>query len=389
MLFNSSRAYDHVRALSFPRLSSTAGERKAGDYIITQLESFGLDPEIQFFSYSALPHAVILKISLLLQVALLLSAISLCGEKPFFAAVLAVLLLLYTLQSTRWGRVFETMYDVGSKKSSRNIYERITGSSPHTNLLFMAHYDSKSQTMPILFRVLCYLLFYIGMIVLILLLIGFVVTGVGDLYRDGLMHTGIVVTLFSIPAVFNFTKNTSPGALDNASGVGIVLELARILSGNIPDGLDVTFLFTGAEEEGLAGAIRFAQELGDTYSGRETFCLSYDGAGAQGKLRLTSRYGIPPVRTSRVLAGLVKEYCGDAGIDCSETYLPVGAGLEQTPLSLRGIDVITVHSGKLGKALLAVHSPNDVPDNLDADAVERSGSVGEALVQILAKRKHG
>jgi acetylornithine deacetylase/succinyl-diaminopimelate desuccinylase-like protein len=376
-----------VRSLSFPRLSSTPGEEKAGNYIIDQLKRYGLEPKIQSFSFSAFPYAVVLRATVLFQAFLLLFSIIQSGERPFLAALLALFLLGFTLMSTRWGSLFEAAYDMGPKKKSRNIYVRIAGNEPHSNLVFLAHYDSKSQTIPIAARVLFYLLFYFGAILLAGLILVLLALGHGDVVREKLVGAGVIVSLCSLPILLNFTGNASPGALDNASGAAIVLELARCLSGRVPKGLDITFLFTGAEEMGLAGAVKFIQELGGTYDGRKCFCLSYDGAGAEGKLRFTTRYGMPPVRTSGELRDLAITFCESQGIECHETFLPVGAGLEQTPLSYHGFDVITVHSGGLGRPLLAVHSRGDVPENLDLASIEKCGKLGEAVAYLLAERK--
>lgn len=389
MAFERARAYSHVQALGFPRLSGTPGEEKAGDYIIAQLEGYGLAAAVQSFSYSTFPYAVILRAAILLQAFLLLLAISQFSGRPLLSAFLALLLLGFTLKSTRWGSLFEIGYDIGPRKKSRNIYARVEGSEPHTNLIFLSHYDSKSQTIPIAVRMLFYLLFYFGTMLLSVVILVLLAAGRPEGIMEGLRWTGVVVSLFALPLLLNFTGNSSPGALDNASGVGIVLELARCLSGRVPRGLDVTFLFTGAEEMGLAGAVRFAQELGAAYNNRKTYCISYDGAGAEGKLRLTTRYGMPPVRTSGELAELALSFCRSRGFECAETYLPVGAGLEQTPIYSRGFEVITVHSGKLAHPLLSVHSRRDVPENLDPVSMEKCGRLGEALAYMLAERKTG
>jgi len=391
MPFNGQRAYEYAKSISFPRLSAGPGERKAGDCIISVLEGFGLKPRIHSFSYSSFPCTVVLRAVLIVQVFLLIFMISVSKSSPFFALVTAVLFLAITLKSTRWGNLFEMGYDIGHLKSSRNIIMRITGSAPHTNLIFMAHYDSKSQTLPLFLRVLCYALFYSGSLALTLLVVCGVLLGRGALITGDFMFAGVAVSVISIPLIFNLTRDSSPGALDNASGVGIVLELARNLSGKVPDGLDVTFLFTGAEEDGLAGAVRFAQDLGFTYNDRKTYCVSYDGAGASGKIRLTSRYGMPPVRTSRNLVKAIGSFLTEEGIESNETYLPVGAGLEQTPLSCRGFEVVTVHSGKLSREVLAIHSPGDRPENLDIGAMEKCGRIGEAVTAFLSDQNwiHG
>jgi hypothetical protein len=388
MAFEAARAFAHVRALSFPRLSSTSGEEKAGEYIIAQLRSCGLEPREHPFTYSIFPYAVVLRVSVLLQACLLLVGILQSEARPWLAASLALLLLGLTLSSTRWGKLFEAAYDVGPRRKSRNIYVRLPAEGPGPNLIFLAHYDSKSQTMPIVMRVLFYILFYAGVVSLAVAILAFLAAGHGAVIREMFLGAGMIVSLLSLPIVLNFTGNKSPGALDNASGAGIVLELARCLGGKIPPGIDVTFVFTGAEEMGLAGAIRFGQQFGASYHGRETLCLCYDGAGAEGKLRLTTSYGVPPVRTSRELVKLALSFCRRAGIACGETYLPVGAGLEQTPIAHRGFDVLTVHSGRLGHPLFAVHSPGDLPENLHLASLENCGKLGESIPVLLAERKN-
>jgi Zn-dependent M28 family amino/carboxypeptidase len=238
--------------------------------------------------------------------------------------------------------------------------------------------------LPILFRVLCYSLFYIGTIVFLLVLSMTVLLGSRPVPSKGYFLTAGVLSLLALPLLFNSTRDESPGALDNASGVGIVLELARIFRDCIPAGLDITFLFTGAEEEGLAGAVRFVQEMSPGYNGRRTYCVNYDGAGAAGKIRLTSRYGIPPVKTSEELVDIIKRYCREHDLACHETYLPVGAGLEQTPMFHRGFEAVTIHSGKLDRAVLAIHSPDDRPENLDVPSMESCGRAGEAVAWTLS-----
>jgi hypothetical protein len=57
------------------------------------------------------------------------------------------------------------------------------------------------------------------------------------------------------------TVEGSPGADDNASGVAVVLEAARLL-GALPEPPDVTFLLTDLEEAGLIGARIAARTLG-------------------------------------------------------------------------------------------------------------------------------
>ncbi len=384
MSFDARNAFEYVRDLSFPRLFSTPEERAAGEYITRRLRSFGYEPRAHTFSYSLFPFATVPRLVLVIQAALLLTALRLAPDRALPASVLLLFLLVLTVVSTRWGSFFEKAYDVGRQHVSRNIYVRAAGKEPHTDVILLAHYDSKSQSIPIVARVVCYSLFTVGLVVLSLAALALLVAGGGEWAGETLFGAGALLVILTLPLLFNRTGNRSPGALDNASGAGIVLELARGCSEGVPDGLDVTFLFTGAEEAGLAGAVRFMQDHRGDYSGKSTYCIAYDGAGAPGKIRVTSRYGLPPVRTSRRLVGLVLEQCTRLGYPAGEVTLPVGAGLEQTPVSHHGIEVVTVHSGKLGRPVLAVHSAGDVLENIDPDALGRCGRLGSEVLEALA-----
>ena len=52
----------------------------------------------------------------------------------------------------------------------------------------------------------------------------------------------------------------APGANDNASGVGLMLELARVFKGYNTD-KDLKFIAFGSEERGLLGARYYVDQL--------------------------------------------------------------------------------------------------------------------------------
>ena len=59
------------------------------------------------------------------------------------------------------------------------------------------------------------------------------------------------------------STSKAPGADDDGSGTSAVVELARVISGRYPKGLDATVIFVlhAAEEQGLLGATHLAQRL--------------------------------------------------------------------------------------------------------------------------------
>jgi hypothetical protein len=74
-------------------------------------------------------------------------------------------------------------------------------------------------------------------------------------------------------------KGYAPGAVDNASGVGMVLSLAEYFSEQPPKRLRLGFLITGAEETGLQGAAAIAARLGQRTGKTALFNLDMVGAG--------------------------------------------------------------------------------------------------------------
>src|SRR3954452_3203650 len=69
-----------------------------------------------------------------------------------------------------------------------------------------------------------------------------------------------------------------PGASDNASGVAVVLEAARLLAPHLPDGLAVALL--DAEEIGALGSAHHAARLRS--AGASPSVLNVDGAARLG-----------------------------------------------------------------------------------------------------------
>lgn len=88
----------------------------------------------------------------------------------------------------------------------------------------------------------------------------------------------------------------SPGANDNASGVGVLLALAEALAQQEAD-TQIAFLFTGAEETGLHGAKAFAEEHQNWKDHTALVCLDMVGKGEN--LYYVAREGVFfPLHTS-------------------------------------------------------------------------------------------
>jgi hypothetical protein len=81
----------------------------------------------------------------------------------------------------------------------------------------------------------------------------------------------------------------SPGAVDNASGVGVLLSLAEYYQHKLPSSLKLGFLFTGAEETGLHGSDGFAKTVSLL---SPTAVINLDMVGAGRQLYFVQKEGI-------------------------------------------------------------------------------------------------
>jgi Zn-dependent M28 family amino/carboxypeptidase len=85
--------------------------------------------------------------------------------------------------------------------------------------------------------------------------------------------------------MFTRIGNDSDGAVDNASGVSVLLEVAKILRENPPKNIAPVFLFTDAEEFGLLGSLMFQRKHGTDMVKRQAWVVNVDSIGGRGRMR--------------------------------------------------------------------------------------------------------
>ena len=151
-----------------------------------------------------------------------------------------------------------------------------------------------------------------------------------------------------------------PGADDNASGVAVMLETARIISGTHRPARTLVFVATSAEEWGLRGARRYIESMEKWPAARALAVISVDAVGrlAEGELLAlgtgTATEWVHIVRgigfTTAVLSTAVKD---DPG------------GSDQVPFHEIGIPGIQLTTG----AHQDYHRPSDTSDKIDAQGL--------------------
>ena len=390
--YDAKRAYHHITQLVFPRLVGSPGEAAAQAYIVQQFAALGLAVSRESFSFSKFPAEVLPRLLCGFCVPVVLSVPWLGERFPIPVCLICLFSLFVALFFTQWQRRFEGLYNVGRKYNSENIVAT-NGRKPNDNtpaLLFVAHYDSKSQVLPIAVRAVASCIAIAGltglttaMVIGVAILAWFPDSIAPDWSSDSIVWSVAgTTTLCLLLLQINFTQNRSPGGFDNASGVGVMLEVARVLVARGEE-TSITFLAAGAEEYGMCGALRYVQAHADDYDRENTYVINLDGLGVGNGVNVVTRYGIPTVRTTDMLAEMFQRSGKSLGIQVFDRYLPIGVGLDSIPIASHGFETVTLTAGDVGSAALRIHSKRDRCDLLNVESLQQ---VGELIVDVVERR---
>jgi len=266
-MIKETRINQNLKKFSFPRLSGTPSEVKAFNEVKQEVENLNLDFEVQRFSFSSFYSRIYPKIAFSSG-----SLILLILYLEFYLAIsLSLILILLSILTASFiitRRPEKIRFN--AKLNSQNLLVKLKSKSDKLQnnkriLLFMSHLDSKGQRFKIKIRTRIIKLWIGSAIILagilplkIFMFIGFEII----YYIIGLFP--LTLNIFaSIMIVLNTTRNTSHGAVDNASGIACNLELLNHYSipKNRLTNYDMWFLFTGAEECGTMGIRHFFNNL--------------------------------------------------------------------------------------------------------------------------------
>jgi len=259
--FDGIQALHYAERIAFPRKTGSDGHVRAAEKIIGQLHDLGCKIEEENFSI-LLPPWVWFNGFPFISIILLGGTWFAFKHIPLLAFILAAASLLWIVGWDRFWTHFGGW--IVSKNSSRgirskNILATFPGLEEKRPLYFVTHYDSKSQYLNLFARAGCLLLGSLsaGIFSLWVLIGVFRVWVGGTSMAFPVWIQGCFFLTVGLNALFIFTRNgnDSDGAVDNASGVGVLLEVAKILREIPPKNIAPVFLFTDAEEFGLLGSL--------------------------------------------------------------------------------------------------------------------------------------
>jgi len=364
------RILETATELAFPRYPGTAGDARVIAILEQRLRALGLETEVEPFSYDIRPALWALRATLAAGALLVAAAGWLMGGSVLAGLVLLGLALLPGLMFLAWAPWLERLYRRPGPTATANVVARRRTAARRLILILMAHHDSKSQSLSLPLRAAFTLTAMLSSLALAAL--GVVAVVASELPGPGWLAPacGSTAALAALALSTMRSGNRSPGGVDNAGSLAILLELARTLPDGMPDDVELVFLSTGAEEDHMVGAMRWLDQHAGDLGGRTVYCLNFDGAGAPGRLVLLERYGVGRL-FSATLSAAARRAADRLGVRVLGVLQPPGLGIDAIPFAHRGIPCLTLASGSLGRATMSVHSAADAAANLDPTALAK------------------
>jgi acetylornithine deacetylase/succinyl-diaminopimelate desuccinylase-like protein len=372
--------------LAFPRRAGSEGSERIVGLVAGRLRQAGLEVSVEPFGFDLAPARRALQL-LLLGCALLVGGAGLVVQRwPLAAPVLVAAAVAPALVFLAWAPWLERLYASDGPTRTANVVGRRPVVDPRLTLVVMAHHDSKSQSLSLAARLGLTGLALGAVVVLTALAVAAgaaVGSEAGSLARGAQVAAGIGVVALGALALMR-SGDGSPGGVDNAGSLAVVLELARVLPGEIADDVELVVLATGAEEDHMVGAMRWLDHHLDGLGGRPVYCVNLDGAGAPGRAVLIERYGLGRP-FSRRMSEAARRAAAWLDIPVRGILMFPGLGIDAIPFAHRGVPCLTLASGSIGRAVLAVHSRRDVAGNLDPAALQRVAALARSTLHELAR----
>lgn len=380
MDFDPNKALAYAQALARPRLVGSGEDERVAQEVVNQLKSFGYTVDREPFQYTR-AFDLALNYEIGLALALVLLALLWPPFRPL-GALLCVLLLQAVAFVNPWIQRRAVAPDPNPARPSpflgwgrlyrtANIVARPSFDFPNLenrpHFYLVAHFDSKSQRLPLNLRVTFICMFLVGIILFITFSLARADFGLLSLI------IGLVTLLSGAPLLLLGVGNDSPGAIDNASGMGLVLHMAEVLQTR-PDLLErarLTILITSAEEMATMGALHHVQRhLAELHRDEQRLTvLNFDGVGVEGQLHWAG-----PLKLGARLSAAAR----DLRIWLRPFRFP-GLLFDHMPFVTYGVNAATLLV--MGPASWQVHTPRDSADQLQAKGFEQAAQVALRVIE--------
>jgi len=377
---------NHVNALAFNRSTGSEGETEAVFYIRDQLDNKGILNHFEYFTYMG-PRKILMRLVYLIFLSYLL----------FFKFLMVIAIyfsIKYLFATTR-------NYSLVKEESSKNLVSTVPANIRRKRrpvVILTAHYDSFSANLP--FRLQNFLFFIFRIIIVpyfisklafsLWILADFTLSSYYTPFILDFILKSSIIEFFIIFLIFLLIYSTkkSTGSIDNASGVSIILEIAKNLNEKPLENMDAIIVFTGAEEWGLIGAKRFCKRnrklFLEKYILDKSFNINFDMIGTY--IGLLKKKGFFHKKSiNQTLNKNILDAAKNLGISIvlhNHLITPKTdhkVFLKFAKKTKSDFQVACFHSAKDEKY---IHSPKDTPDKCD---VQNLNNVLEISLETLRK----
>lgn len=284
-MIDEKRIERNHQEFCFPRRYGTDSEKLAFKKIKQKIEKLNLKVKSQPFTFSTFYSNFLLKTYVfLISMVLLLKYFNTADEIfiIFLSVIVFISLILFLISRNPENIKF------GKKLSSQNLIIKLNSEKEDNKrdnrkkLIFIAHVDSKGQTFSITNRILSYYTWIASVLFLVIVFFLRFILQADFFWLFHIIASILMIVNFIAGTLIliNTSNNKSDGALDNATGISIILELLhhfRIESIQSKK-YDFWFLFTGAEECGTMGARIFLKNLQE-FDKNDFIIINFDTIG--------------------------------------------------------------------------------------------------------------
>jgi len=357
---------NHIKALAYPRQPSSTGETKAAIYIKNEIGKENIECTTEYFSFIGAKR-IFMRLTYII----------------LFTYLIVFRMLLILVAYFCFKYVFPRFrnYSLVGKEESKNIIAKIKSAKnqeinqeKNQVVILSAHYDSFSANLPYGLQKVFFFMFRIIIIpytifALLIANIVFFYEGTREAVQIMVIFTFVEFFMTTIIFLLIYDNNRSKGSIDNASGVAILIELAKLIKKNPLENYDVILLWTSAEEWGLKGSKAFCKKhrkfLKNKYDLNRSFNINVDMVGSYIGLETKSSLHLRRRKEVLDLNKKIEETANELNIPIDVQKKILGSKADHKSFrslakkTKTSFQVAYIHSSEDSKF---IHSSRDTPD---------------------------
>lgn len=377
--FDPDRLHERVQYLAYPRFPETPGARKVVTACRHEFEATGLAPRVEAFTYPRQFTNLVRVLTGL--IAGVLVAYTLKDFHPILGGVFYGLLVAEGAYAVTFLVVSrDPRTRLPGRATSQNVWARVPARDPEARGVFVvsAHHDSKSQRLKMHYRALALRVgFQGGVIAAVFVVLDTILDAVvesGESFPGGgaIVATSVawaarasvlVVAGGFLALALNKSGNRSPGAIDNASGMTVVFELARWFAAHPLAHHEAWFVQFGAEEVGRMGARAFVAAHAAEFREHTVYNLNFDLVARRPVQFMVRELGFR-VPVAPTLEPVLWRVARAQGIEVRGLRSLGRNFTDRTVFTKAGHEALGFTDWSPGVGAV-VHSPRDTPDAID------------------------